>query len=77
VKRFALTAGLADVEQGVAVTPLTFPPKQWPITTRELTAHTAGIRHYRSEDFIGPLKGAPHFESVSRPARLDDVKNRA
>ena len=23
-----------------------FPPKQWPVTTRELLSHTAGIRHY-------------------------------
>lgn len=23
-----------------------FPPKQWPITTRELLSHTSGIRHY-------------------------------
>jgi serine beta-lactamase-like protein LACTB len=24
-----------------------FPPKQWPITTRELLGHTSGIRYYR------------------------------
>jgi len=24
-----------------------FPPKQWPITTRQLLSHTSGIRHYR------------------------------
>lgn len=94
--------GLADVEQGVLVTPLTrfrlgsvskvitaagvarlvdegkldldapvqryvpgFPTKPWPVTTRQLTGHTAGIRHYQ-QDFSGPLKGAPHFESVGK-----------
>jgi serine beta-lactamase-like protein LACTB, mitochondrial len=94
--------GLADVEKGVLVTPLTrfrlgsvskvltaagiarlvedhkldldapvqqyvptFPAKQWPITTRQLAGHMAGIRHY-ANDFSGPLKGSPHFESVAR-----------
>jgi serine beta-lactamase-like protein LACTB, mitochondrial len=93
--------GLADVELGVPVTPLTrfragsvskvltaagvallveggrldldapvqryvpgFPVKPWPITSRQLAAHTAGIRHYRDTEFTGPLKGAPHFSSV-------------
>jgi serine beta-lactamase-like protein LACTB len=94
--------GLADVEQGVLVTPLTrfrlgsvskvltaagvgrlveegkldldapvqryvpsFPAKPWPVTTRQLAGHLAGIRHYQ-KDFAGPLKGAPHFESVTK-----------
>jgi CubicO group peptidase (beta-lactamase class C family) len=92
--------GMADVELGVPVTPLTrfragsvskvltaagvallvadgrldldapvqryvpgFPVKPWPITTRQLAAHTAGIRHYRGTELTGP-KGAPHFSSV-------------
>ena len=95
--------GLADVEQGVAVTPMTrfrlgsvsktltaagvakliedgkldldapiqtyvpsFPQKPWPITTRQLANHSAGIRHYLPKDFEGPLKGAPHFDSVKK-----------
>lgn len=44
----------------------TFPAKSWPFTTRQLTAHAAGIRHYRRDDYLGPLKGAPHFESVQK-----------
>jgi len=81
--------GLADLEQRVAVTPLTrfrigsisksltsaalglmveegrldldapiqryvpsFPPKPWPITTRELAGHLAGVRHYRGNEFL-------------------------
>lgn len=27
-----------------------FPEKEWPISTRQLMAHTAGIRHYRGEE---------------------------
>lgn len=94
--------GLADVEKGVPVTPLTrfrlgsvskiltaagiarlvedskldldapvqryvpaFPAKPWPITTRQLAGHIAGIRHY-ANDFDGPLKGSPHFESIAK-----------
>ena len=29
-----------------------FPEKPWPITTRQLAAHTAGIRHYEDDDPI-------------------------
>lgn len=29
-----------------------FPPKPWPITTRELAGHLAGIRHYRDGEFL-------------------------
>jgi serine beta-lactamase-like protein LACTB len=42
-----------------------FPEKPWPITTRQLTSHTAGIRHYAG-DFQGVLSSAPHFASVSK-----------
>ena len=43
-----------------------FPAKPWPITTRQLANHSAGIRHYLPKDFDGPLKGAPHFDSVKK-----------
>ncbi len=29
-----------------------FPEKPWPVTTRQLAAHVAGIRHYRDDDPI-------------------------
>jgi serine beta-lactamase-like protein LACTB len=98
--------GLADVESGVPVTPLTrfragsvskvltaagvaklveegrldldapvqryvpeFPKKPWPITTRQLAAHTAGIRHYTNSD-QARIKGAPHFASVAEGLAL-------
>jgi serine beta-lactamase-like protein LACTB, mitochondrial len=41
-----------------------FPKKEWPVTTRQLAAHTAGLRHYRPGDYTGVLNGAPHFASV-------------
>ena len=41
-----------------------FPLKQWPVTTRQLAAHTSGIRHYDNEDNGGSLSGAPHFASI-------------
>jgi serine beta-lactamase-like protein LACTB len=47
-----------------------FPVKPWPITTRELLGHRAGIRHYRSDDddevnntkhFADPIEGGLQF----------------
>ena len=29
-----------------------FPRKSWPITVRQLAGHTAGIRHYRDDEFL-------------------------
>lgn len=37
-----------------------FPRKQWPITTRQLLGHQAGIRHYKGGDF----DSTRHFPSV-------------
>ncbi|MGP8034244.1 MAG: serine hydrolase domain-containing protein [Steroidobacteraceae bacterium] len=34
-----------------------FPPKQWPITTRELLSHTSGIRHYNP----GEMESTRHY----------------
>jgi serine beta-lactamase-like protein LACTB, mitochondrial len=41
-----------------------FPPKQWPITTRELLGHRSGIRHYRpaeTESDNGPVDNTRHY----------------
>jgi serine beta-lactamase-like protein LACTB, mitochondrial len=38
-----------------------FPQKQWPITTRQLLGHLAGVRHYKSEaEFLSTR----HYNSV-------------
>lgn len=38
-----------------------FPEKRWPITTRQLAGHLAGIRHYRDREFLS----ARRYETVS------------
>jgi serine beta-lactamase-like protein LACTB, mitochondrial len=40
----------------------TFPQKQWIVTTRELLAHTSGIRHYKGDAEIESTK---HYKSMS------------
>ncbi|HYO83951.1 MAG TPA: serine hydrolase domain-containing protein [Bryobacteraceae bacterium] len=57
-------AGRLDLDAPVQRYVPSFPVKQWPVTTRQLAGHIAGIRHYVPEDFSGPLKGAPHFARV-------------
>jgi CubicO group peptidase (beta-lactamase class C family) len=43
-------AGKVDLDAPVQRYCAAFPPKQWPITTRELLSHTSGIRWYRPEE---------------------------
>lgn len=38
----------------------TFPAKRWPISSRQVAGHLAGIRHYRDQEFLS----ARHYESV-------------
>ena len=38
-----------------------FPAKQWPITTRQLLAHTSGIRHYNP----GEMENTRHYRWMS------------
>lgn len=33
-----------------------FPEKRWPLTTRQLGAHLAGIRHYRGQEFMSNVR---------------------
>lgn len=37
-----------------------FPGKRWPITTRQLGGHTAGIRHYAGDEFLS----SRHYDGV-------------
>ena len=37
-----------------------FPVKPWPLTTRQLAGHLAGIRHYRGDEFAS----ARHYDTV-------------
>jgi len=38
-----------------------FPPKPWPVTTRELLGHLSGIRHYKD----GEMENTRHFAKLS------------
>ena len=38
-----------------------FPRKRWPVTTRELLSHTAGIRHYKK----GEIENTRHYQRVA------------
>lgn len=38
-----------------------FPEKRWPVTTRQLGGHVAGIRHYRGDEFLSDR----HYETVA------------
>ena len=57
-------SGKLDLDAPIQRYVPSFPAKPWPLTTRQLASHTAGIRHYTPADFDGPLKGAPHFSSI-------------
>jgi serine beta-lactamase-like protein LACTB len=46
-----------------------FPQKQWPITSRQLLAHTSGIRHYQGDE----IHSTRHYKSIVEA--LDMFKN--
>jgi CubicO group peptidase (beta-lactamase class C family) len=43
-----------------------FPKKRWPITTRLVAGHLAGIRHYRGDEFLM----REHFDNVTDALRV-------
>lgn len=45
-------AGRLDLDATVQTYCPPFPAKPWPIPTRELLAHTSGIRHYRTAELL-------------------------
>lgn len=53
-------AGRLDLDAPVQRYVPSFPDKGYPITTRQLAGHLAGIRHYRDEEFLLNR----HFNSV-------------
>jgi serine beta-lactamase-like protein LACTB, mitochondrial len=50
-------SGKLDLDAPVQTYCPPFPPKQWPITTRELLSHTSGIRHYNP----GEMESTRHY----------------
>jgi serine beta-lactamase-like protein LACTB len=45
-------AGRLDLDAPVQAYVADFPPKQAPVTTRQLLAHLSGIRHYEGDEFF-------------------------
>ncbi len=70
-KTFTATAAMVLVERGElsldaevqAYVP--FPRKKWPITTRQLLSHQAGIRHYNGPDFNSTRHYSGVMESLT------------
>jgi serine beta-lactamase-like protein LACTB len=52
-----LESGKLDLDAPVQHYCAPYPPKQWPITTRELLTHTSGIRHYNP----GEMENTHHY----------------
>ncbi len=52
--------GKLDLDAPVQRYVPSFPEKRWPITTRQLAGHLAGIRHYRDQEFYS----RKHYNSV-------------
>jgi len=44
--------GRLDLDAPVQRYVPSFPRKRWPVTTRELAGHVAGVRHYRGNEFM-------------------------
>ncbi|HEX7049757.1 MAG TPA: serine hydrolase domain-containing protein [Longimicrobiales bacterium] len=48
--------GRLDLDAPVQRYVPSFPEKRWPITTRQLGGHLAGIRHYRGDEFLNATR---------------------
>lgn len=55
-----LEAGRIDLDAPVQQYVPSFPEKRWPITTRQLAGHLAGIRHYRGSESLSHT----HYDNV-------------
>lgn len=55
-----LAEGKLDLDAEIQTYVPYFPKKRWPITLRQLAAHTSGIRHYRGKEFLS----TKHYPTV-------------
>lgn len=56
--------GRLDLDAPVQRYVPSFPEKRWPITTRQLAGHTAGIRHYRGNEMLSARRYATVVEGL-------------
>lgn len=67
--------GQLDLDAAVQKYCAAFPRKPWPVTTRQVLGHVAGIRHYRSDSQEDPESGnTRHFDNPIE-AGLDFFKD--
>jgi CubicO group peptidase (beta-lactamase class C family) len=52
--------GKIDLDAPVQKYVPSFPKKRWPISTRQVMGHVAGIRHYRGDEFLS----SKHYDNV-------------
>ncbi|HET7553363.1 MAG TPA: serine hydrolase domain-containing protein [Gemmatimonadaceae bacterium] len=52
--------GRIDLDAPVQKYVPSFPKKRWPISTRQLMGHVAGIRHYRGDEFLS----SKHYDNI-------------
>jgi CubicO group peptidase (beta-lactamase class C family) len=52
--------GKIDLDAPVQKYVPSFPKKRWPISTRQLMGHIAGIRHYRGDEFLS----SKHYDDI-------------
>ena len=59
--------GAIDLDAPIQQDRAAFPRKSWPVTARQLLAHTAGIRHYTKR---GESTGTEHFFTITDSLKL-------
>ncbi len=56
--------GRLDLDAPVQQYVPTFPEKRWPVTTRKLAGHLAGVRHYDGDEFLSAKQYATVLEGL-------------
>ena len=60
-----LERGALDLDAPVQQYVPSFPTKRWPITTRQVAGHIAGIRHYNGDEFLSSTRYATVLEGLT------------
>lgn len=59
--------GKLDLDAPIQTCVPAFPEKPWPLTARQLLAHSSGIRHYRGQDEVNSTRRYP---DLTEPLRI-------